>query len=322
MLLNKERSKLKIFFALLFSISLSAFAQEVNESKTTLPNESSSGVVAPARVKFDLSAYYYNFEGTRQQRDGLYTFGDTTLRMDLLTMTYQVNPAWTLMMIGQRYENYVVTKTDAATFIDRTSGFGDVILSGLTPLVANAEVMVLGDIGVSLPTGSINNRVAGYADFNYPYNMQMGSGTYDIVAGISPMAFFKTGTLSSRLSSAIRTGRNQNEYTLGNLYRLDASYDFKTGTGFTPRFVGYYKYKDSVSGEDKFRPRDAFTEFYFHSQINWDVSVALKYQAQIPGTQIAIGGEFGVPVAQDSQNYDHVVVSTEYYGNLSLKGEF
>lgn len=313
---------MKFFFAFIFSCSLSAFADEVNETKTTASTATADVNSAAPKVKFDLSAYYYNFEGTRQQRDGLYSFGDTTLRMDLLTVTYQASPAWTLMMIGQRYENYVVTKTDSATFIDRTSGFGDVILSALTPFVAGSQLLIFGDVGVSLPTGSINNRVPGYADFNYPYNMQMGSGTYDIVAGISPMAFFKTGTLSSRVSSVIRTGRNQNDYTLGNLYRLDASYDVNTGTGLTPRVVGYYKYKDAVRGEDKYRPRDAFTEFYFHSQINWDVSLALKYQTQIPGTQFAVGGEFGVPVAQDSQNYDDVVVSTEYFGNLSFKGAF
>lgn len=87
------------------------------------------------------------------------------------------------MMIGQQFDNYVETNLFGNTYKDRTKGTGDLILSGMTPLYIGGALMVLADVGVSLPTGSINNKTA--SGGNFAYNMQNGSGTYDAITGIT-----------------------------------------------------------------------------------------------------------------------------------------
>jgi hypothetical protein len=67
--------------------------------------------------------------------------------------------------------------------------------------------------------------------------------------------------------------------------------------------------------------RNQYTEFYHHAQVNWDLSVALKYTLAL-GPAVSVAAEVGKPLAQDSYNYDNVVVSTDAYGALSLSGAF
>jgi len=274
----------------------------------------------PTRFKAGIDSYFYDFEGTRAANGDLYDFGNSTMYMQLLTLQYQISPKLTLMVIGQYLDTYIETNMFGNLYKDRTKGFGDTILSGITPLVMNGKFMLFADIGVSLPTGSIDERNKDNKAMNYAYNMQLGSGTFDGVIGLTPLYFGGAYNLGARLSSFLRTGVNENGYMLGNLYRLDAWADYPTKIGLVPRLVGYYKHKDSLRGQDSTLGRTALTEYYHHAQINWDISAALRYQKALG--PVAFWAEVGVPVAQDMRNSDNVVVSTDYYGALSVTGAF
>jgi hypothetical protein len=181
--------------------------------------------------------------------------------------------------------------------------------------------MLLGNLGVSLPTGNINNKNQYSPQNNYAYNMQNGSGTFDTVAGLTALSFNGPVQAGSHLMAVVRNGRNGNGYALGNQYRADAWLDYNTKFGLTPRLVGYYKHKNAIQGEDEqYGVRQPYTEFYYHDQINWDVSAALKYSQKAGPLNIA--AELGTPLAQGSRNYDDAVVSTEYFGSLSVSGTF
>ena len=192
--------------------------------------------------------------------------------------------------------------------------------------------MLVGDVGVSLPTGSTSESPGGaLSDRHYAYNMQLGSGTVDAQAGMTALSFQGPVQLGSHLAATLRNGKNSNGYRLGNMYRADVWADYNAGAGFTPRLVGYYKHKDAVQGEDlKYFPEKVSAaeqlngngpnEFYYHNQINWDLSAALKYT--LPLGSVSFAAEAGIPVFQGSQNYDEVVVNTDYYANLSVSGQF
>lgn len=307
---------MKHFIALILLVSFgSAFAEEINSTKVASPAQE---IAAPKKWQATLSTYFYDFQGTKAAKDDLYSFSDSNLSLQLLTVSYQLSPKWTLMAIGQQLDNYVETNLGGSTYHDRTKGLGDLILSAVTPITMSGSLMVLGDIGVSLPTGSINNQTAGGG--HYAYNMQNGSGTYDALAGLTVLDVQPQYQLGSHLAGAFRTGVNSNNYHLGNQYKLDLWADYPTSLGITPRLVGYYKHRDSISGFDPSLGRSKYTEFYHHAQINWDVSAALKYvKAMGP---VSIAAEIGKPLAQNSENYDDVVVSTDTYGSLSLSGAF
>jgi hypothetical protein len=311
---------MKLFLSLLVVLSFvqSAFAEE-NSSANTVTTK-----VAQPKWKSSFNSYFYDFEGTRAQKDNAYEFGDTTLKMQMMSLSYQLANGWTVMGLAQYYENNVVTKFGTLVSKDSSKGVADTLIGVAKPVVMNGSFMLLTDLSVSLPTGSIDeeNPKALVKGTHYPYNMQMGSGTVDAVIGLTPLYFAADYQLGSRLSTILRTGdRNDNGYRLGNQYRLDAWVDVPMKYGFTPRVVGYYKYKDAIEGFDKTLGRNLYLEFYHHSQINWDVSAAVKYAYVVTPT-FAVNGEAGIPMAQDSQNFDNVVVSTQYYVNLGVTGQF
>jgi hypothetical protein len=306
---------LLLVFAFAFSI---ARADEAADSviKTSQP-------AAPAthdNWKTTYSSYFYNFQGTQAAHNDLYSFGDSTLAMQLLTVQYEINPKWSLVIIGSYLDQYVETNMLGMTFKDRTKGLGDTTMSAVTPLYTGSNFLLYTDVGASLPTGVTDFKNASNPTRNYAYNMQSGSGTFDAVLGLTPMYISSSYQLGSRLTAFVRNGQNSQGYRLGNLYRVDAWADMPLKYGFTPRLVGYYKHKDGIHGEDSTEPRDQWTEFYFHDQNNWDVSAAVKYGTNFGPVNLL--AEVGVPVAQGMSNYDNVVVSTEYYANLSVSGAF
>lgn len=72
--------------------------------------------------------------------------------------------------------------------------------------------------GVSLPTGSINERAttpAGPGSL-LPYTMQMGSGTTDVSLGLSVMKEESSFFWGADADTTVRRGRNDHDYRLGD----------------------------------------------------------------------------------------------------------
>lgn len=299
------------------AVSAVSYANEVSTSTAQV-----EATVAAVKPKWSATygAYLYNFEGYKAANDNLYTFGDSVLQMQLFTVTYQASPEWTLMILGQHLDNYTETKMFGNIYKDRTISMGDTLVSGITPIAMNSQVLLLGDVGISIPTGSINLKNESNPKNNYAYNMQAGSGTYDVVAGLTTVSLNPNIPWGSHLTAMLRTGLNSNDYHLGNLYKLDAWAEYPVAFPVKPRLVGYYKHKDAISGYDKTLGRNVLTEFYHHPQINYDISAALKYAKQVGA--VAVSVEAGVPVLQDSMNYDNAVVKTEFFGSVGVSGAF
>ncbi|MDB5272455.1 MAG: hypothetical protein JWO58_822 [Chitinophagaceae bacterium] len=101
----------------------------------------------------------------------------------------------------------------------KTSGLSDVKINALYSLVNSHSHHVLVSGGFSIPTGSI--RVSGdansmYPDHRLPYDMQLGSGTWDILPVLNYIRQNDRISWSTQISSVIRTGYNSVGYKLGN----------------------------------------------------------------------------------------------------------
>jgi hypothetical protein len=276
--------------------------------------------VEATRWKASFSSSFYEFYGAQPAKFDLYSFDRTTLALQLATISYQATPNWTLLMIGQHLNNYVETNVGALKFRDRTEGAGDLIFSALRPVEIGSSVMLLADMGASLPTGSINKDNESAPSTHYAYNMQLGSGTVDALLGLTLISLAPQFQVGAHLGGIFRNGTNANGYRLGDQYKFDYWWDFPIGMGVTPRIVGYYKFKRPIGGEDSTLPRSDYTEFYYHNQINWDTSLALKCTWSLG--RASLSAEVGAPVYQGSINYDDVAVYTRYYGTLSVAGAF
>jgi len=108
-------------------------------------------------------------------------------------------------------------------FTTKSEGFGDVQVGGLYTLRRWNEQQVHLNLGLSMPTGDIDEtgNTPAMQDAQLPYPMQLGSGTWDFLPGITYLGQDDRYSWGAQAVATVRTGDNDNGYTLGD--RLDAT---------------------------------------------------------------------------------------------------
>lgn len=108
-------------------------------------------------------------------------------------------------------------------FTTQARGIGDV---SITAMVSPQASDVILNIGLSLPTGAIDQRdvtpASAGVPVQLPYPMQTGSGTYDLLLGASQQGRFDTLNWGAQAQATIRTGSNDNGYRLGDVAEVSA----------------------------------------------------------------------------------------------------
>jgi hypothetical protein len=102
----------------------------------------------------------------------------------------------------------------------QTNGIGDFKFHVLYGIIEKENCQLLVSMGVSVPTGSIYRSGAAedamYPNAHYPYGMQIGSGTIDVLPSISYLHQKNKLALSVSVSGTYRGGYNSLGYRLGN----------------------------------------------------------------------------------------------------------
>ena len=94
-----------------------------------------------------------------------------------------------------------------------SSGVGDAKLEGLLTLWKRSHLTLLGNIGVSLPTGSISKNGA---DGNpLPYPMQLGSGSFEVRPGVTLFGYHGNWSYGGQLRGMFPLHTNSQEYRHG-----------------------------------------------------------------------------------------------------------
>lgn len=171
--------------------------------------------------------------------DGLRT-GTTGLTRDDVLQSYPVTPVKMPMkmhMVGVMFAPssritlmtmvpFVSMDMDHVTrmggaFTTEASGVGDVKAQAMVTVFDRNRMKVHVNAGVSLPTGSIDESdvtpASGGQEVRLPYPMQTGSGTFDLTPGITWLWQNDRWSSGVQASGVIRTGENDNGYTLGNV---------------------------------------------------------------------------------------------------------
>lgn len=106
-------------------------------------------------------------------------------------------------------------------FTTESSGLGDLTAQAMVTLYDRHRMKVHANAGVSLPTGSIDESdvtpASGGQEVRLPYPMQVGSGTFDLMPGITWLWQNDSWSSGAQASGVIRLGENGNGYTLGNV---------------------------------------------------------------------------------------------------------
>ncbi len=160
---------------------------------------------------------------------------EMTMDMHMFGLMYAASPKVTLMLMASyvdkemdhtTYKGPVGTEI-LGTFTTETNGFGDTKVTALYSLGSSETASTHFHLGLSLPTGSITETGTILAPTNMmptvrvPYAMQLGSGTYDLLAGFTYTGRSDALSWGTQFRSVFRLeGENDQGYAHGDLFGL------------------------------------------------------------------------------------------------------
>jgi hypothetical protein len=161
---------------------------------------------------------------------------EMTTDMHMLGLMYAPSDDLTLMVML----NYVEKTMEHLTFMGmmgsntlgqfsaQTRGIGDTSVTGLWRLLDSDIHKMHLNLGLSLPTGSTDEKDDVLSPMNtrpilrLPYAMQLGSGTYDLMPGITYTGHRDQLGWGGQYIATLRLGENDENYTLGDKHQLTA----------------------------------------------------------------------------------------------------
>lgn len=192
-------------------------------------------------------------------------------------------------------------------FTTRSEGFGDMRVAALVTLYEKWNANVHVTLGLSLPTGSINETddiltpMGGTPTVRLPYPMQLGSGTFDFTPGVTYRG--RKGALSwgVQYEGRLRLERNRFNYSFGDIHMATswASYRPTPSLSFSARLKG--RTQGGIDGIDAaiIGPvQTADPDFQGGERV--DILGGVNYAVQsgaLKGQRLAL--EYGVPIFQD-----------------------
>ena len=147
---------------------------------------------------------------------------DMTMRTHMGMLMYAPTDRFTVMaMVPYVTMSMGELHRDGTRSTERSAGLGDVELRGVYSLhsTAGKGQRILAQLGVGLPTGSVNQLDAEGNRTEYP--MQTGSGTFSLLPGITYLGQALPWSWGAEVTSTVRAGTNEIGYRLGNSYNPD-----------------------------------------------------------------------------------------------------
>ncbi len=196
---------------------------------------------------------------------------------------------------------------ELGTFTTRSSGIGDIKLNGLFGIYDNNGHRVHINAGLSLPTGSIDEKddvltpTNARPELRLPYPMQLGSGTYDLLPGITYKGRDGDIGWGAQYMATLRLSENDEDYTLGDVHQLTgwSSYSWNPGASASLRLT--LRNTDEIDGQDPeiVAPvQTANPDFQGGERIDLGIGVNFSVQ-QGDWRGLRFGAELGIPLEQD-----------------------
>ena len=188
---------------------------------------------------------------------------EMTMKMHMLGAMYAPTDWLTLMVMGMYLENsmdHITFKgmagaTRLGAFTTTSKGIGDTKVSGLIKLYDAGIHHLHLNAGLSLPTGSNTERadvltpMDRTANLRLPYPMQPGSGTFDLLPGLTYSATLSRFNWGAQYMGVFRTGDDEG-YRLGNKQQITAwlSYQWRPWLSASTRLS--YHHQGRIKGMD------------------------------------------------------------------------
>jgi hypothetical protein len=211
-------------------------------------------------------SYRYMYMNMDNNRDGTDNLDKGDVFKDYMVAPLQISMQ--MHMLGAMYAHsedlsfmvmvpYTILEMDHETksgiaFTTKTEGIGDIKIASAFRFFKKGSHSLIANSGLSLPTGSIEEKgdTPAGKDIQLPYPIQLGSGTYDFLPGITYLG--NSGGLSwgSKVNATLRIGENDNDYKLGDRYGLTTwlGYTFMDMFGISARVDA--QHWDNIYGSD------------------------------------------------------------------------
>ncbi|MGB3637728.1 MAG: transporter [Rivularia sp. (in: cyanobacteria)] len=258
-------------------------------------------------------------------QDFMVTPVDMTMQMHMVGGMYAVSDDLTLMAMVP----YVSKEMEHLTrmggrFTTNSEGFGDIKTTALYTIFNKDKQRVHLNIGASFPTGSINEKddTPAGEDQILPYPMQIGSGTFDLLPGITYLGQSGNGSWGAQALTTLRLGKNDNGYRLGNKYQLTGwvARNWTDWLSTSLRLTGT-TWGDIDGADDRLNPMmipTADPELRNGTQINLGFGVNLYApEGNLQGSRLAM--EFELPILRD---LDGPQLETDWQFTLGLQSSF
>jgi hypothetical protein len=222
------------------------------------------------------SAMFMNMSGNQQGTNAL-TDGEVfknyvmapakmNMQMHMLMPMYGITDRLTAMaMIGYNTNRMTMHKKEDETMSsmpgmnaqsmpssNTSSGLADTKVYLMYNLLGNCMHRLVASAGTNIPTGSIMAKGGTLQSANdiLPYNMQPGSGTFDLLPGLVYVGQTDRLSFGAATSACVRMSGNARGYRFGNEYSLSpwAAYKFLSWASFSLRGEMYHQ--DNMKGYD------------------------------------------------------------------------
>ena len=203
-----------------------------------------------------------NISNTEIHNNYMVAPNEMEMKMQMLGFMYAPSDNITLMLM----QNFIKKNMSSTAkmmmggmdmmedFSTKSSGLGDMKLSALINLFNNHKTSLHINSSINIPIGEITVRdnTPMMNDAKLPYVMQLGSGTLDVTLGSTYKENYANTSWGTQFLSIIRTGKNTENYRLGNIYQLNiwGAYNFKEYLSFSGRILGVSQNKITGLDED------------------------------------------------------------------------
>jgi hypothetical protein len=277
-------------------------------------------------------SYRFMFEEMSGNRDGShdvtltrvlnqFEMAPTKMRMQMhmpMLMYAPSNDLTLMAMLPYIVKSMDHVMRDGVRFRERSEGIGDLEVHALYTVraVQRYRHRFILNGGVGFPTGSIDekdfgpDRSTGRTRLEYP--MQLGSGTFDLLPGVTYLGLAEDWAWGAEFIPTVRLGRNDNEYRLGNRYRLTSWLHRKVTEWLSfSGTVDAQRWENITGADPTLRPTEEPTKDpKRQAGKRVDLSLGLNLYAPkgwLKGHRLALEG--GVPIYQ---SFDGPQLQTEW----------
>lgn len=179
---------------------------------------------------------------------------DMTMDMHMFMLMYHTRDYMLMGMIHYMSNEMSMLSQGNIKSTMKTSGIADTVLTAQF----RGPFKLLFDIGISLPTGSIDERgpmthnsTFFDPDAKYPYGMQLGSGTKDYIQGITYKDSNSKMGWGAKYEYTGRVEKNKLDYKLGDVLKLEGWLTLNHTSTMNTTFMLLGKSWGQIEGADK-----------------------------------------------------------------------